>query len=75
MLHTYWIVVLPFIKTFLKHHNTPLLYLRIYLVNISVFLFYRMILLSLTGILALINAFGQDVNIAGVIVLFIYLSI
>ena len=34
-----------------------------------------MILLSLTGILALINAFGQDVNIAGVIVLFIYLFV
>ncbi|ENB7662531.1 hypothetical protein ABIN12_001269 [Enterobacter cloacae] len=43
--------------------------------NISVFLFYRMFLLSLAGILALINAFGQDVNIAGVVVLLLYLYV
>ncbi|MCU6279891.1 DUF6418 domain-containing protein [Enterobacter quasiroggenkampii] len=43
--------------------------------NISLFLFLRIILLSLTGILALINAFGQDVNIVGVIVLLLYLFV
>lgn len=43
--------------------------------NISVFFFYRITLLSLTGVLAIINAFGQDVNIAGVAILLLYLSV